>query len=168
MKCLLSVLFLSSISLLVAVFSPYGRASFGNLAFILVLAAMFVTLIAMNYRWHRTRTTRPSLLLAAVPAMLAYFVCTTRQAFDEIIPMGIDATVARLYRSQNHQHPGIELEGASHEAIRIEPVPEESWIKLRVGDHVTKEPFTTYLKRGDERVPAVEPSLFHAIRGASS
>jgi hypothetical protein len=168
MKSLLSVLFLSSISLLVAVFYPYDQASFGTLAFILALSVMFMTLIAVNYRWHRTRTTRPSLLLAAVPAMLAYFVCGTRQAFDEIIPMSFDATIIRLYRSQNHQYPGIEIEGTSRNTIQIETLPEASWTKLRVGDHVTKESFTTYLKRGDERIPAVESSLFHTIRGASS
>jgi hypothetical protein len=167
MKITLSILCLSGISLLAAFFYPYGHSGFAISAVVLALTSIFVALAMFYYQWSRARGTHLPLLSAATVAILAFFVCTTRQPFDEVVPMPVNGTVTRLYRSQNHQYPGAELQDASRRTIRLEPIPETSWTRLRVGDHITKEAFSTHFTRGGDRIPAVEPSPLHTVRGAS-
>jgi len=108
------------------------------------------------------------MLFFLLPSLPAYFLITTRGFSDQYIPLEISSgTVVSKYRSMNHQYPVVVIQNREGNQLEMEAIPEDTWAALEVGDHVRKEPLSTYLVRANEFLPVVEPSPLHRLRGAN-
>jgi hypothetical protein len=150
-----------------ALFYPYGDNVWSFIALVLwvcnLLAGIWTLVLCRRGTPGRAVLYQLGIFALVVPP---YFILTTRQYGDQLVEAQFNGTITKLYRSTNHQYPAIEIHDLSQGVLSIEPLPDATWSALRVGDRIQKESLTTFLTRENDRLPIVEPSVFHAIRGA--
>jgi hypothetical protein len=156
----------AALSICVALFYPYGALVWQPIAMAFVIGNAIAAVWAFG--WPRGVQTRAIFSRLAIFALVIppYFIVTTRQHNDELVAAHFDGTITKLYRSSNHQYPAIEIDDPRQGRLNFEPLPEQTWSMLTTGDQLRKETLSTFIRRGTECMPIVEPSSLHAIRGA--
>jgi hypothetical protein len=153
------------VALGVALLYPYGSDGWRVIAFGLCLCSFGIALWPV-FPWQQA--SKHWLILPIAVAAPSFFICTTRQVSDELVSARFHGRVAKIYRSHNHQYPALDVADESGKTVTMEALPDRSWGALHVGDAVQKEALDMCFNRGNERLPVIEPSFLHTLRGAKS